>query len=67
MIKDLPDTTPEQQTRCYMCSLTERRWMCPYHRRLYTFRLDGGVRVRNAGEPAIFELKSRPAEYPRTR
>jgi hypothetical protein len=42
---------------CYGCTLTENRWLCPFHRRLYTFTLQGGMVRRRLGMPSIFHLK----------
>lgn len=54
-----PAMTPpvEPQEQCYGCSLTERRYLCPFHRRLYTFRRNGSVTVREKGQLSIFRLK----------
>jgi hypothetical protein len=50
-------TTPEDAPWCYGCSLTENRWLCPFHRRLYTFSANGTMRRRESGELSRFEIK----------
>lgn len=43
---------------CYACSATPNRWLCPFHRRFYSFHSSGRMVSRRPSDPCWFFLRT---------